>query len=161
MQDTLGSWRIAVTALSVTAATAKTAIQYKAGTASTAEILSFTVSQTASSTSQLEGIRVLRKTGAATVTAGATGTNIFDLTGGAGTLRASTGVSATGVNASAEGTDGDVLFETSLNTAGGFYEWNAQPNMRLWVPASGIIALKLLGIISGTYAVQMFVRESL
>lgn len=161
MQDQLATWTIKVTGLSVTASTPKTAIQYAASSTNTAEVLYINVSQSGSTTSQMEQIRLVRKSAAATVTIGATGTNIFDYTGGASTFRGTLSTSATGVNASAEGTDGDEPHRFNFNTLAG-YERDFQPNARLWVPVSGIIALKFGAIIAspgGGWDVMMVIRE--
>ena len=111
----------------------------------------------------MDQVYVVRKTGAATVTTGAVGTNVFDFTGnstsGAGTFRGTLGTTTTGVNASSEGTDGDIVQVFNFNVLGG-YEFNAQPNMRLWVPISGIIAIKVKAVVALTYDVVMVVRES-
>jgi hypothetical protein len=162
MQDQLGTWTIRGT-VTTTASTPVTAVQYVASSSNTAEILYFSISQSGSTTSAMEQIRLVRKTAAATVTAGAVGTNVFDYTGnsssGAGTFRGTLSTSGTGVVATSEGTDGDIVRQFNFNVLGG-YEFNAQPNMRVWVPVSGIIALKIKAVIAATYDVEMVVRES-
>jgi hypothetical protein len=162
MQDAHGTWLIRGT-VTTSAGTPLTAVQYAASSSNTAEILSFCVSQSGSTTSAMDQIRLVRKTAGATVTIGAVGTNVFDFTGnstsGAATFRGTLSTSATGVVATGEGTDGDVVYQFNFNVLGG-YEWNAQPNMRVWVPVSGIIALKLKSVIAATYDVQLIVRES-
>jgi hypothetical protein len=134
-----------------------------ASSSNTAEILSFNVSQSGSTTSAMDQIRLVRKTAAATVTTGAVGTNVFDFTGnstsGSSTFRGTLGTTTTGVVATAEGTDGDIIHQFNFNVLGG-YEWNAQPNMRIWVPLSGIIALKMKAVIAATYDVELVLRES-
>jgi hypothetical protein len=161
MQDQLGTWTIKVTGLAVSASTPKTAIQYAASSSNTAEVLYISISQSGSTTSAMEQFRLVRKSAAATVTAGVTGTSVLDLTGGAGTFRGTLSTSTTGITASAEGTDSDEVFRFSFNTLSG-YERDFQPNARVWVPASGIIGIKLAGIIAspGTgWDVSMTVRE--
>lgn len=162
MQDALGTWCIRGTITTV-AATPKTAVQYAASTTNTAEILYFGVSQSGSTTSAMDQVQLIRMTAGSTVTSGAVGTNIFDYTGnstnGAGTFRGTLSTSATGVVASAEGTVGDIIHMNNFNVLGG-YEWNAQPNMRVWVPISGIISLKLKAVVALTYDCLLVVRES-
>lgn len=161
MQDCLGTWTIRGT-ITTTAGTPKTAVQYAASATNTAEILYVCVSQNGSTTSAMDGINIIRKTAGATVTIGAVGTNIFDFTGnstsGAGTFRGTLSTSATGVNATAEGTNGDIIKAFDFNVLAG-YEWNAQPNSRIWVPASGIIAVQSKAIIAATYNIEMIIRE--
>jgi hypothetical protein len=41
------------------------------------------------------------------------------------------------------------------------YEWNSQPNMRLWVPVSGIIGVRCDAVVALTYNVELVIRESL
>ena len=159
MQDCLGSWIIRVTGFSITAGTAKTAVQYQASASNTAEVLYFSISQSGSTTSNMENVKLLRKTAAATVTAGVEGTNFFDFAGGQGTFAGTLSTTGTGVNATAEGTDGNLLKNMNFNTLAG-YEWNAQPNMRFWVPVSGIIAVKVGAIVTGTWDVELVIAEA-
>jgi hypothetical protein len=165
MQDQLGTWSIRTPTAGITtsAATPITAVQYAASSSNTAEVLYFSISQSASTTSAMEQVRLIRKTAAATVTIGAVGTNIFDATGnstgGAGTFRGTLSTSATGVVGSAEGTDGDEFFRWDFNVLSG-YERDFQPNHRLWVPPSGIIAVKIKAVLTGTYNVTLVIRES-
>lgn len=162
MQDSLGTWCIRGT-ITTTAATPKTAVQYAASSTNTAEILYFGVSQSGSTVSAMDQVQLIRKTAGATVTIGAVGTNIFDYTGntsgGAGTFRGTLSTSATGVVASSEGTDGDIVHLNNFNVLGG-YEWQSQPNMRFWVPISGIIAVKMKAVVALTYDVLLVIRES-
>src|SRR5215213_191545 len=151
MQDTIGTWSIRGT-VTVSAATPKTAVQYAASSTNTAEVLAFNISQSGSTTSAMDRVMLIRKSAGATVTAGATGTSVYDWSGGAGTFRGTLGTAATGINASAEGTDTDIPWSFAFNTLAG-YEWNAQPDMRLWVPVSGIVALKISAIVAATYDV--------
>src|SRR5689334_624784 len=99
MQDALGTGVIRVT-VTTSAGVPVTAVQYASSTSNVAEILAFSVSQSGSTTSAMDQIRLVRKTAAATVTTGAVGTNIFDFTinstSGAGTFRGSLGTTTTG-----------------------------------------------------------------
>jgi len=110
----------------------------------------------------MDSVSVVRLTAGATVTLGAVGTNIFDFTGnsssGAGTFRGTLSTSATGVAATTAGTVGDITMQRDFNILAG-YEWNAQPNNRIWVPVSGILGIRCDAIQSGTYNVEMHIRE--
>jgi hypothetical protein len=164
MQDQIGTWAIRTPTAGITtvAGTPVTALQYVASSTNTAEVLYISISQSGSTTSAMDQIRMVRKTVAATVTAGVVGTTVFDATGnasgGAGTLRGTLGTAATGAVATAEGTDGDEDFRFNFNTLAG-YEKDWQPNARLWVPISGIIAVKIKSVVALTYDVTMVIRE--
>ena len=54
------------------------------------------------------------------------------------------GTSATGITASAEGTDGDVLIDENFNIVNGTWTWLPTPEERIRVGAGGIIGLKFL-----------------
>lgn len=154
-------WCIRGTVTTV-ASTPITAVQYAASSTNAARILSFNVTQSGSTTSAMDQARLVRKTAAATVTIGAVGTNIFDLTGnstsGAGTFRGTLSTSATGVVASAEGTDGDVVHQYNFNVLNG-YAKDFQPENGVWVPVSGIIAIKLKAVVALTYDCELWLQE--
>jgi hypothetical protein len=158
MQDALGTWSIKGTITTV-AATARLGVQYAASSTNTAELLYFNINQTGSTASAMDSVSVVRLSAGATVTIGATGTNIFDWSGGAGTFRGTLSTSATGVVATTAGTVTDIPHQMAFNVLGG-YEWNAQPNMRIWVPISGIIGIRCDAIVALTYNVEMVIRES-
>lgn len=162
MQEMIGTWAIRGT-VTTSVGVAITAVQYAASSTNTAVVLGYSVSQSGSTTSAMDQIKLLRKTAGATVTLGAVGTNVFDFTGnatsGAGTFRGTLSTSGTGVVASAEGTDGDVILQDNFNVLGGF-TFTAQPNARIWVPVSGIIALKLKSVVALTYDVTLIISES-
>jgi hypothetical protein len=161
MQDQLSTWviRTPTGGITTVAGTPVTAIQYAASSTNTAELLYFAISQSGSTTSAQEQVRVLRKSAAATVTAGVAGTTVFDAAGGAsGTIRGTLSTTATGVNASSEGTDGDELFRTNFNVLSG-YERDWQPNARIWVPVSGIVAIKIKAVVALTFDVTLVIRE--
>lgn len=164
MQDQLATWSIRTPTGGITtiAGTPVTAIQYTASATNTAELLYVSISQSGSTTSLMDQVRVVRKTAGATVTAGVVGTTIFDATGnassGAGTFRGVLSTAATGVVATAEGTDGDEPFRFNFNTLAG-YEKDWQPNARIWVPVNGIIAVKIKSVVAVTYDVTMVIRE--
>jgi hypothetical protein len=161
LQDQLGTFAIRVAGVSVTAGTAKTLIQYSASSTNTAEILFISLTQSGSTTSAMEQLSVYRKTGAATVTIGAVGTNIFDFTHnstGGQSFLGTLSTSATGVSASSEGTNGDEIHRANFNVLAG-YERDFQPNARIWVPVSGIVGLRCNAIQSLTWDALMVVRE--
>jgi hypothetical protein len=164
VQDQLASWVIRTPTAGITtvATTPVTALQYTASSTNSAEMLYFAISQSSSTTSAQEQVRIVRKTAGATVTIGAVGTNIFDLTGnstgGGGTFRGTLSTSATGVVGTAEGTDGDELHRWDFNVLSG-YEREWQPSARPWIPPSGIIAVKIKAVLSVTYNVMMVIRE--
>lgn len=158
MQDSLGTWSIKGTITTV-AATARLGVQYAASSTNTAELLYFCISQTGSTISAMDSVSVVRLSAGATVTLGATGTNVFDWSGGAGTFRGTLSTSATGVVATTAGTVTDVPHTFGFNTLGG-YEKEFQPNMRLWVPISGIIGIRCDAVVALTYTVEMVIRES-
>lgn len=158
MQDSLGSWSIKGTITTV-AATARLGVQYAASSTNTAEVLYFKISQSGSATSAMDSVSLVRLSAAATVTLGATGTNVFDLAGGSGTFRGTLSTSGTGVVATTAGTVTDIPHQMDFNVLGG-YEWNAQPNTRVWVPVSGIVGVRCDAVLALTYNVIMVVRES-
>jgi hypothetical protein len=160
MQDALGSFIIRGTITTV-AATPKTAVQYQASSTNAAEILYFGVSQSGSTVSAMDELQIWRNSAGATVTIGLVGGltgNIFDLSGGAATFRGTLSTSATGVNASAEGTHTDNVSQHNFNVLAGL-ERDLQPQARIWVPVSGIIAFTLKAVIAATYDVQVIIRE--
>lgn len=161
MQDQIFTWviRTATAGITTVAGTPVTALQYAASSSNTAELLYISISQSGSTTSAMDQVRVVRKSAAATVTAGVAGTSVFDVAGGAsGTIKGTLSTSATGIIATAEGTDGDEMFRTNFNVLSG-YERDWQPNARVWVPVSGIIAIKIKAVVALTYDVAMVIRE--
>jgi hypothetical protein len=161
MQDQIFTWviRTATAGITTVAATPVTAVQYAASSSNTAELLYFSISQSGSTTSAMDQVRVVRKSAAATVTAGVAGTSILDVAGGAsGTIKGPTTTTTTGILASSEGTDGDEVFRTNFNVLSG-YERDWQPNARIWIPVSGIIAIKIKAVVALTYDVTMVIRE--
>lgn len=165
MQDQVGTFYLRTTITTV-AGTPVTAIQYAASATNSAEVLYISVSQSSQTTSAQEQISIFRKTAGATVTAGTQGggsPTIFDATGnttgGAATFRGTLSTTATGVNATAEGTNGDEPFRWNFNVLAG-YEHDFQPQGRLWVPISGIIAVRLKSVVAVTYDVTLAIHES-
>lgn len=122
---------VAVTAI-------KTLIQVKAG-AARLDIIAARVYQITKTSSEMLAIQILHKTVAATVTSA---TPLPDIVGGTASLAVG-GTTATGTNASAEGTDGNVVDEGVWNILNGEYNILYIPEMRKPVPQGGIAALKL------------------
>lgn len=160
----LGTWSIRTPTGGITtvAGSPVTAVQYQASTGNMAELLYFSISQSGSTTSAMDQVRVVRKTAGATVTVGAVGTNIFSAirnsSGGMVGFQGTLSTTATGVVATAEGTDGDEFMRFNFNVLSG-YEQNFQPEARPSIPTSGIIAIKIKSVVALAYDVQMIVRE--
>lgn len=129
-----------------TVSTAITVLQALAGSACGFEIIEAGATQRGSTTSDSESIALVRKTAAATVTAatvgGTTGT-LFKVDPNTGNPQLTLSTSGTGVTATAEGTDSDVILKEAFNVLNGWLHAPA-PEARIWVPPSGIIALKFL-----------------
>jgi hypothetical protein len=123
----------------VSISTAITVIQIKAG-ASALEILRASIGQKGSTASAIERIGLVRKSAAATVTSATP----LKLRPGDPAALAVGGTTATGITATAEGTDTDVLVDECFNIANGTWAWLPTPEERLWVPQGGIVALKFL-----------------
>lgn len=134
--------------------TAITIIQVKAGN-TPLEILRVTVGQYTSLTSGMNVVGIIRKNSAATVTAATpTRFNTNDPV-----ALAVGGTAATGFTASAEGADGLTLQYETFNILNG-YTWLPTPEERIWVPSSGIVAVKfLIAPTSATYYATVTFRE--
>lgn len=164
MQDQIGCWNIRAPAMSLTAGTSKVVIQYVATATNIAEVIYFSVSQSGSTTSAMDGVALIVPSAAATMatagvtTPGATAT-VIDLAGGASTLRATLTTTTIAIGPTTVGTINGVPKKFNFNVLAG-YEWNAQPNSRVWVPASGIIQLYIYGITTATWDCEMVIRES-
>jgi hypothetical protein len=126
--------RLAPTALTA----AKSLIQIKAGNAGL-EVLACCVFQTTKTSSELWNLSVLRKTAAATVTA----FTPLKLAPNDPASLAVGGTAATGVNATAEGTDSDILHDDGWNVLNASWLWMPVPEDRPWVSNTGMLALKL------------------
>jgi hypothetical protein len=112
--------------------------QIKAGANAALKLLRAVVAQTGSTTSTEIPVQILRKTAAATVTSF---TPLLTSPNDAA-AQAAGGASATGTNASAEGTDGDVLVDDVWNILTP-YVWVPTPDEQVECTPGGIIALKL------------------
>jgi hypothetical protein len=129
-----------VSLLNTSVSSAITLVQIKASSSQPLQLVEARCSQSGSTTSAMQRIEIVRKSAAATVTSY---TPLLEVTtdpaaGAAGST------SGTGTNASAEGTDGDVLLAWDFNVLQGFL-WQPVLEDRIWVPVSGIIALKFPG----------------
>jgi len=125
--------------LSQTAITAaKTLIQIKAG-AAPIDILEARVYQITKTSSELLTLQWLRKSAAATVTS----FTPLKLNPADPAALAVGGTSATGTNATAEGTDTDIVFEDVWNVLNGSWIYLPTPEDRIRIPQAGILGLKL------------------
>lgn len=114
-----------------------TLVQVKAGAASIFRILRAWCSQSNQTSSAQQAIEIVRKSAAATVTSA---TPLL-IDPGDSAANAVGGTSATGTNANAEGTDGDILYRDNFNVLNGWL-WVPVPEERILVAPSGIIGLK-------------------
>lgn len=133
-----GPYVVSLVNTSVSAAI--TLCQLKASSSQPLQLIEARCTQSGSTTSAMQRIQILRKTAAATVTSYTPllENTIDPAAGAAGST------SGTGTNASAEGTDGDILVDWDFNVLQGFL-WQPVLEDRIWVPVSGIIALKFPG----------------
>jgi hypothetical protein len=143
----------------VALAAPKTLLQILAPAIRPLEIIEVFFNQESSATSAQYGAALLRKTAAATVTAAVVSTDILrhNLAQAASTVQV--GTTSTGYNASAEGTNGEVIRRVGVNSLSG---WCYLPlsDARVIVPAAGIIALTIFGTIpSATYNAGITFRE--
>ena len=130
-----GRYLASISALAVTGAI--TLIQIKAGSTHAVRLLRAWLNQSSTTTSARQRIQIARKTAAATVT------SFTPIKLGASAAAAAIGgTSATGYNASAEGTDGDILLPDAFDLVVGWEKvW--VPEERIVVPPGGIIAMTL------------------
>lgn len=139
----------------IVVSTAITIIQYKAGALNKAAVVRFSISQGLSETSTMEQIQLLRKTAAATVTGFTPLENDPDGPAAFGV----SGTAATGITATAEGTDGDILVNEGWNILNG-YLWVRSHPLEIVIPAAGIIAIKFpVAPASATWRAQLVVEE--
>jgi hypothetical protein len=121
----------------ISVSTAITIIQIKAAAAVPLEIMRVSVSQRSSTTSTMQRIQLIRKTGAATVTS-FTPLKLNPNDPAANAVGSTTG---TGITASGEGTDGDIVYGDVFNILTGWL-YLPTPEERIWVPGGGILGLK-------------------
>lgn len=129
--------------LGVSISTAITAIQLKAGVNGAVEILRASLSQATTATSAQIAAGIVRKSAAATVTTAVAGTTVLKQNPINPTTDASLGTAATGITASAEGTNGEQAVTDGFNDLNG-YVYLPAPEERLLVPQGGIIGLTFL-----------------
>lgn len=123
------------TAIAVSSAI--TIIQLKAGASNICLIHRLEMSQSGSTTSAQVRTQILRKSAAATVTSF---TPLLMDTGDSA-AKSVGGTSATGITASGEGTDSDILVNAVWNALSG-YLYLPTPDERIVVPAAGIVGVK-------------------
>jgi hypothetical protein len=127
---------VSMTRVAVTAAI--TLIQIKAGATAPLQIIRAVIGQTSSTTSTQQSVQINRKSVAATVTA------FTPLTNGPSNDPAASavgGTAATGTNASAEGTDTNILRQDVWNFLNGWL-FLPTPKEYLYVDAATILCLK-------------------
>lgn len=120
----------------IAVAGAITIIQLKAGPASICKIHRVMISQTGSTTSAMVRIQILRKSAAATVTS----YTPLLLDAGDGAAKSVGGTSATGITASAEGTNSDILISDTFNALTGWL-YLPVPEERIIVSAGGFLGV--------------------
>ena len=139
--------------------TAITILQIATGAAVPLEILSAQLGQDGSTVSAQEKVAFVRKSAAATVTAAAAGTHLFKTKTGDPTSGVQLGTALTGVIASAEGTDTDVLYETGFNVLNGWV-YLPVPEERIYMPGGAFLGLKFrTAPASATWQMQITFRE--
>jgi hypothetical protein len=121
----------------------KTLLQIKAGSATPLELLRawIAVTTTPAVDSQQE-VEILRKSAAATVTS-FTPLVVGPRSNTAVVAAAAGSTTGTGNNASAEGTNGDILYPDAFNMKSGWLWLPGSPEERIQVEGGGIIALRL------------------
>lgn len=136
-----------------TFSTAITALEVTAGAGQAFEILRAWVSNTSVTTSAQCDVALLRKT--ATITGTALSPAAVELGAGGDTSFAGSAKHT----ATAEGTDGDILFADGMNSLNGWF-YLPTPEERETVPAGGLIAIKFITApTSASYRVGIRVRE--
>lgn len=126
---------------SSTISTAITFLQLKAGANNGFVIIRASLTQYGSTTSAQEEIEIVRKSVAATVSTAVAGTTLFFRDPNQAAASLTLGTSATGVTATGEGTDGDVILREGFNVLNGWM-YIPVPEERIYVPPGGIIGLK-------------------
>lgn len=131
-------YAVNITRVDVTGAI--TLMQVKAGASTPLQILRCAGGQSLSVTSTQQPIQINRKSGAGTVTAF---TPLLLGPADDPAAKAVGGTSATGVNASGEGTDTDVLWQGVFNIVGEGWLYLPGEKERIFVPPGGILGVKL------------------
>lgn len=142
--------------LAVTISTAITIIQVKAGATTPLWLVRVRLTQKGSTSSAQERVQILRKSGTATVTS----FTPLLINPNSAAAAAVGGTAATGITATAEGTDGDVLVDTGFNVLNGF-EWIPTPMEMIQVNPATFIAMKFpTAPASQVWSAQMFFVEA-
>jgi len=149
------SYKVALSAVSIS--TAITIIQIKAGATVPLQIIAATIDQSSTTTSTQLRAQLNRKSAAATVT-----TQTPEKLGPTTDPAASAvgGTSATGTNASAEGTDTGVIGEGAFNYLNGWV-LPVNPKALYFVDAVGIIGLKFPAAPGATTFIAVILFEEL
>ncbi len=131
-----------------------TIMQLKSGAASVCLVHRVSVSQTGSTTSAMVRIQILRKSAAATVTS----YTPLLMDAGDGAAKAVGGTAATGITATAEGTDTDILISDTFNALTGWL-YLPVPEERIKVGGAGILGVKFPANPALTITAQMVFEE--
>lgn len=142
----------------VNISTAISVSQLKAGVNGPLAILRHSLTQSGSVTSTQVAAALVRKSAAATVTTGVAGTTLLKQNPISITTDASLGTAATGITASAEGTDGEQTLARGFNVLNG-QETVYTPEERVIVAQGGIIAQKLLVAFTTTWYSELVFAE--
>lgn len=151
-------WTLRNAGVSVSLGSPLTVIQYAAGTNTPAEVLGFSVTQNASTTSAMEQVRAAQINSAGTgFVAGLVGTNIFRWGSPDDNLYARLGTALTGIGVSpAEPSYGDIPRELDFNVLNGYENWYPVP---YFIPPGGLFGVRLAGIVAGVWDVELFIHE--
>ena len=144
----------------VTISTAITVLQLAPGTAGPVEILRASLTQKGLTTSAVnETARVVQKSAAATVTTAVADTHLFKQNQAFGTSNAVLGTAATGITASAEGTDSRSWGELGFHPVNG-YMWLPTDAEQIVIPQSGFCGIKFSAApASSTWYGELVFRE--
>jgi hypothetical protein len=145
-------YKISHTAIAV--AGAITIMQLKAGASNICYIRRLEMSQTGSTTSAQVRVQIVRKSAAATVTS----FTPLLLDTGDSAAKSVGGTAATGVTATAEGTDTDIVLDATWNALSG-YLYVPTPDELITVPAGGIIGVKFPANPALTISANLFFEE--
>lgn len=158
-------WRVRA---SVATGLGITLLQIKASTTSGFEVLSGSLSQRGSTVSEEDEVCIIRKTVGATVSVAVSGGvsgNVFSIDPNTTSELSSSngpqlGPQATGFNATAEGTDGDLILRQGFNILNG-WAYLPVPEERIWVLPGGIIAVKFMAPpgSSNNWDIELAIRE--
>lgn len=127
----------------LTVATAITLLQVATHATRPVEILRASLTQRGSATSVQEKIALLRKSGAATVTAAVVGTHLLKMNPNDQAPSLQLGAALTGINASAEGTNTDLTVEEGFNVLSGWLLLPV-PEERIFIPPAAFLGMTFL-----------------